>query len=272
MARFVIRLDDICPCMDHRKFQRAKSLFDQFDVRPLLGIVPENRDPELDVEDEYRNFWTDMLALHNRGWSIAQHGCHHVYETDRSGILRIQRRSEFAGIPIQQQREKLLLGRALLRQHGVQTDTFMPPSHSFDRNTIAALQECGFRCVTDGFGVRPYVVGGITFVPQLFATPRTFLNCGLYTICLHLNSFAESDFERLHGFIRTRYRDIVTFDDARSDPKSGLAEWFSFQVIRAGLTTARRMRRWRLGAKKVLNLRLWNDSQESLLQSTKESM
>ena len=44
---FLIRLDDIAENMDWDMMERASNLFEKFHVKPILGIVPNNKDPEL---------------------------------------------------------------------------------------------------------------------------------------------------------------------------------------------------------------------------------
>ncbi|MBO5623235.1 MAG: DUF2334 domain-containing protein, partial [Butyrivibrio sp.] len=38
-----IRMDDITPDMDWDKFLRFKSLLDEHGIKPLIGVVPDNR-------------------------------------------------------------------------------------------------------------------------------------------------------------------------------------------------------------------------------------
>lgn len=39
-----VRLDDITPDMDWERFYKFKALLDQYQVKPLIGVVPDNRD------------------------------------------------------------------------------------------------------------------------------------------------------------------------------------------------------------------------------------
>ncbi|MBO4242737.1 MAG: DUF2334 domain-containing protein [Clostridiales bacterium] len=43
----VVRLEDICPTMDLDKFALYKNFFDETGIKPLLCIVPDNKDPKL---------------------------------------------------------------------------------------------------------------------------------------------------------------------------------------------------------------------------------
>ena len=45
--KIAVRLDDITPDMDWQRFFRFKALLDQYQVKPLIGVVPDNRDENL---------------------------------------------------------------------------------------------------------------------------------------------------------------------------------------------------------------------------------
>ncbi len=44
---FLIRLDDIAENMNWSMMDRAANLFDKFRIKPVLGVIPNNEDPEL---------------------------------------------------------------------------------------------------------------------------------------------------------------------------------------------------------------------------------
>ena len=45
--KIAVRLDDITPDMDWQRFYAFKTLLDKYQVKPLIGIVPDNRDENL---------------------------------------------------------------------------------------------------------------------------------------------------------------------------------------------------------------------------------
>ena len=45
--KIAVRLDDITPDMDWERFLKFKALLDRYQVKPLIGVVPQNRDPGL---------------------------------------------------------------------------------------------------------------------------------------------------------------------------------------------------------------------------------
>ena len=44
---FLIRLDDIAENMNWNMMEQATNLFDKFGIKPVLGIIPNNKDTEL---------------------------------------------------------------------------------------------------------------------------------------------------------------------------------------------------------------------------------
>lgn len=240
MAQFVIRLDDICPTMDKEKFDRARSYFETAGVQPLMGVVPDNHDPDLQVEPPDPAFWQTMRALQAKGWGISQHGYRHQAHTADRGLLNISPRSEFAGRSIDIQRDDLAAGQKILADEGLSTDVFMAPFHSYDTVTLSALKSQGFKTLTDGYGLFPWREHGLQFVPQLFERPVHF-GVGIYTMCLHLNNMSVQDIDELGLFVEANAPRFIDFNQAsgRIWPAAlmrplGLA-------LRLALTTKRRL-------------------------------
>ena len=91
----MIRLDDITSDMDWEKFNKVTAIFDRYGICPLLGVVPENRDPKLHYGEKRDDFIIRIKECQKKGWTVAQHGTYHVYETQNGGILGINKNSEF---------------------------------------------------------------------------------------------------------------------------------------------------------------------------------
>ena len=45
--KIAVRLDDITPDMDYEKFNRMKQILDTYQIKPLIGVVPFNKDSNL---------------------------------------------------------------------------------------------------------------------------------------------------------------------------------------------------------------------------------
>lgn len=222
----MIRMDDITADMNWDKFNRIRDIFEKYGVRPLLGIVPDNQDNKLSIQSSNEEFWTIMHSLQEKGWGIAQHGTYHKYVTKDSGILGLKDASEFAGISYEEQFAKLKHGKEVLEQHGIYTDIFMAPGHTYDSNTIKALRELGFSTVTDGLYHTPYWDQGIQFIPCRLQEYRN-IN-GIDTICLHSNHMSDADIRELEAFCKANKEQIIPFSP---DGMKWLAVKRNFAVI-----------------------------------------
>lgn len=141
--KITIRMDDITPDMDWESFEAFERMFRKYGIRPLLGVVPDNRDPKLSVDAPRAEFWERMRALQKEGWSLSMHGCHHVYHTKKGGQFPLNPQSEFAGRSRAEQERLLSDGKRILEEHGICTDIFMAPGHTFDRKYAAGFKGAG---------------------------------------------------------------------------------------------------------------------------------
>ena len=75
---FLFRLDDIAPNMRWDMMHKVKKLFNTYDIKPILGVIPKNEDKELKTYPMCTfNFWNEMKNLKNQEWEIAMHGYEH---------------------------------------------------------------------------------------------------------------------------------------------------------------------------------------------------
>ncbi|MBO5714183.1 MAG: DUF2334 domain-containing protein [Clostridia bacterium] len=218
----LVRIDDVCSTMNQEKFNRVINLLNEYNVKPLLGVVPENRDDNLVVDKNQENFWEYVLDLTHQGYAISQHGYSHVYTSKDGGILKINNYSEFAGLSYNEQYNKLKCGKEILNQAGLYPEIFMAPAHSFDKNTLKALKQLGFKYVTDGFDSKMYRYKGLTFIPCCHWYKIVKLK-GLATLCLHPNTMTETDFNDLKESLETfkNYLKDYTFITQIQDVRRG---------------------------------------------------
>lgn len=197
----LFRLDDIAPGLKKDNLAELETLFDKYNIKPLIGVVPDNKDDNL-VVDEYleEEFWSNVKRLQDKGWVITLHGYNHVYTTEESGLLQANPFSEFAGVSYEKQAEMLKSGKEILKQHGLMVKGFMAPGHTFDMNTLKALKENGFEFVTDGYTDYAYVREGLKFVPC--TTDEATVVTKLDTMCIHLNNWKKANFDRLNEFLK----------------------------------------------------------------------
>lgn len=226
---FLVRFDDICPTMDREQFARARELMDRYGIKPMIGIVPHNEDPDLIRADIDNGFWEMIKTLQQSGWTIALHGYTHVYDQDNPKTLLCGRKhSEFAGNSFEKQNEKIKKGKAILEEHGIYTDVFFAPAHTYDVNTLKALSENGFKYNIDGLSTLPYKQCGITNVPcHSGGVPRKL---SLINIAVnHPNEWVlpgkSSDYERLEQFCKIHEGEFISFD-----------ELFSMSIVRPALS------------------------------------
>ena len=219
MTRIAIRMDDITPGMDWDKFERFRGLLDRFGICPLIGVIPDCRDGSFAGDPAGRDFWGMVRELAECGWSVAMHGCHHVYTTENGGLFPLNRLSEFAGLPYERQAELIRKGRDILKENGIHTGLFMAPAHSYDRNTLKALKENGFTGVTDGFGKSPYLYEGLIFYPISFRAKNTLADRsgGISTLVVHAGTMTEADFARYEEEIFPNHR-IISYSELLAEP------------------------------------------------------
>ena len=201
MTTYVVRLDDACPHWDVKKWARMEDVLDRYGVKPLVGLIPAVEDPELLKYPEDRGYWERVERWKAKGWELALHGCTHVYCTESGGLNPVNDRSEFAGLPLDVQRDKISRGVVGLAAHGVHPRVFFAPSHTFDGNTLEALRlESDIRVVSDTVALKPYFRDGFTFVPQQSGKARA-LPLPLVTFCYHPNTMEDSGFRELEAFL-----------------------------------------------------------------------
>ena len=212
--KIAIRMDDITPDMDWEKFDFFKSLFEEAGVTPLLGIVPCNCDDNLHISEPREDFWDRMRALEKKGYVLAVHGCHHVYSTSKGGMFPLNNFSEFAGRSYEEQKADLQKATDILREHGVDTDIFMAPAHSYDKNTLRALKELGYTKMTDGFGSAPYIWNDMTFYPISFLLSRSLKkSSGYTTMVIHSNTVSESEKDKYRELFAKYGKDMISYTE-----------------------------------------------------------
>ncbi|MCR4990330.1 MAG: DUF2334 domain-containing protein [Lachnospiraceae bacterium] len=212
-----IRLDDITECMDWPKFLRFKELLDCYGIKPLLGVIPDNKDENITGSSEGapEDFWEYVRDLQNKGYPIAMHGLNHVYVTKTGGIFPLNVFSEFAGLSYEEQYEALSYGTDIFNERGIKTDMFMAPAHSYDKNTLKALKELGFTKITDGFGKGPYRYMDLTFYPVAFYRKGAARSKkeGYGTLTIHTNTMSDREFDEFKELFESNKESFISYDE-----------------------------------------------------------
>ena len=211
-ARYIIRLDDACPTMDHNRWGRIEVIFDKLGIRPLVAVVPDNQDPDLQVSETDPHFWDRVRSWQAKGWTIALHGYQHRFHfiDRRELLLPFYDRSEFGGLSFEDQSHKVRAALKIFKREGVEPRVWIAPGHCFDHTTLSALKaETSIRIISDGIACNQFYDGDFFWMPQqLWAFSRKPF--GLWTICLHPNSMSASQVDDLGKTLAAKAAQIVS--------------------------------------------------------------
>ena len=215
--KILIRFDDICPTMDWDQWNRAEAVLQKYNIKPLIGVIPDCKDPELNINPARLDFWECIRLKQKEGWTIAMHGYQHVYDSNKSGVVSTSNKSEFAGHNYDIQYNKIKSGMAILKKNGIETNVFFAPSHSYDYNTLKALSACGFKYMSDGKSCKPVKRFGLMCIPTRDGHSRSLIPQSYITLVFHAHEWATPEkadrYERLKD-VCSRYGDfIVSFED-----------------------------------------------------------
>lgn len=195
MLKYIIRLDDACPTMNEKKWQAIEMLLDKYNIKPIVGIIPDNKDSDFKYP-KIKDFWKKYPhKWQEKGWIIAVHGYNHN--------LTKTIRTEFSSKSYKEQKKTLHAGYTLLRNQGLMPKCFFAPNHTFDDNTIKACKDLGiFEFISDGYAYYPYKYKGMIFLPSVFDTPHKVSSKGIFTFVYHPNNITEEKLIYLENFIK----------------------------------------------------------------------
>ena len=213
--KILIRFDDICPTMDFEQFERALLILKKYKVSALLGVIPDCRDKDLQIERTHTEFWEYIKKLENLGCTIAMHGCFHSFDINARGRVDTEFKSEFAGHPYEKQYEKIQRGKSIFEAHSIKSDVFFAPAHSYDDNTLRALASNGFKYVSDGMSFKPVKRFNVVCIPCKARGCPKIKRKGYYTAVFHAHEWVRNDkkqgFEDLKNLCEQYKEDIVPF-------------------------------------------------------------
>ena len=233
----LIRFDDIAPNMNWEMMDKCEILLNKYNIKPVLGVIPKNEDPELLSYPLRENFWKIVQKWKSNNWSIAMHGYNHVYdkETNKQDFFNYGGKSEFFGHSYKTQLIKLKNGLKIFNDNQIKIDTFFAPNHTYDSNTFDALKDVGIFKVIDGYGLMPHSYNKIKFIPQLFYK-LVFLPFGIQSTQIHVNYWTDKDYEKFENFIKKNHKKVINSDFAFSKVNSSyiykLINFFSKQLIK----------------------------------------
>ena len=244
-AQYLLRFDDLCPAMDRVRWQRFGLMIREFGICPILAVVPNNKDPDLEITEPNPAFWGQMREMEAAGAKIGLHGYRHLSGGRGRSLLPLHRETEFAGVRLEVQREWIRSGLEILRGHGLNPRIWVAPRHGFDRNTLAVLREEGIGLLSDGFARLPFVRGGLTWIPQQLWAPVEKSN-GLWTICLHSNTATESLVRQVEDFLRHHAAEFTSVERVLAEAaptRLSASEWLYGMAMLLRIQTSRRRKR-----------------------------
>lgn len=208
---YLLRLDDASEYIDVMKWAHIEKLLEDYKVKPIFGIIPDNHDNNLTKKySRSDNFWEKVDSWINKGWTPALHGYSHACENKNGGINPVDLRSEFAGIPFETQCEKIRKGYQMLKDKKIETEILFAPSHTFDKNTLKALEnETNIRVISDTIVSDVYYSKPFYYIPQQLGHVRKLL-FKTVTFCYHPNEMSESDFITLKNFLE-KYKNLFGY-------------------------------------------------------------
>jgi len=219
MSRYFFRLDDIASNMNWDNFNFLVSVFKKHGIKPLLAVIPDNKDSELLKYPANPDFWRIIKELSQDGWIIAQHGFEHLYKTGNGGVLKINKKGEFSGLDFKIQKTMIADGARIIKDRlSSISEIFVAPGHSFNKDTIKALKENNFNYISDGIALYPFEKWGIMWLPQVLWRPRRIW-FGQITVLLHTNTEERPDLNEIEEFISKNRKMIGNFSE--------LMEWYA---------------------------------------------
>ena len=210
----LIRMDDISENMNWALMNKCEKLFDKFKIKPLLGIIPINKDPDLLKFPKNDRFWERVKSWENKGWEITMHGCNHLYtqKSDKNDIFNYGGNSEFYGLDYSMQLNKIKTGLEEFKKRKIKVRSFFAPNHIYDSNTLKALKDSDIKIIIDGYGLFPYYKNEILFIPQLFYK-EIFLPFGIQSTQMHINEWNDEAYKNFEIFVKKNYSKILNLNN-----------------------------------------------------------
>ena len=212
-----MRLDDASEYWNTEKWKRMHSLLNNYNIRPLVAIIPDFQDfaeKKPSSDEEYLptiNKW-----VHEDGWEPCLHGCTHQIFPAKCLLNPIHTYSEFCGLSLETQCEKIRRGLEQFRLK-IKADprVFIAPCHTYDQNTIKALRkESNIRIISDTVANDVYYHDEFYYIPLQSGMVRR-LPFSLVTFCYHPNTMNDQQFLSLEEFLERHHRKFVSFDNVK---------------------------------------------------------
>tara|TARA_X000001036_G_scaffold254899_1_gene237271 strand:+ start:96 stop:851 length:756 start_codon:yes stop_codon:yes gene_type:complete len=219
----LIRFDDVAENMNWDLMDKCEELFSKYNIKPVVGVIPNNKDKDLLSFPYRKDFWNKVRIWQSKKWVIAIHGYNHLYDnvTNKKDFFKHGGNSEFYGHSLDSQIDKLKKSIEIFKDNKIKVRCFFAPNHTYDKNTFQALKTVGIKEVIDGYGLIPYEYEDIKFIPQLFYRP-ILLPFGIQSTQIHLNTWTLNDFKNFENFIIKNSKKIINYEYAISRINSNM--------------------------------------------------
>ena len=87
----------------------CRNILEKYKIKSILGVVPDCRDYNLMVSNNFPNYYDYLRKCKSYGDVIAQHGYTHLYDSNSKAIFANSRNSEFAGHEFNKQLKEINL-------------------------------------------------------------------------------------------------------------------------------------------------------------------
>ena len=245
-TRLLIRMDDITECMNWEQMDKCEDLFDKYKIKPLLGIIPINKDPELLKFPKNIDFWNRVSNWKKKGWEITMHGCNHLYtqrSDEKKDLFNYGGNSEFYGLDYDTQLNKIRKGLEEFKKRNINIRSFFAPNHIYDENTLKALKNSNIKIIIDGYGLFPFYKNEILFIPQLFYK-EIFLPFGIQSTQMHINEWNEDSFKKFEFFVEKNKQKTVNLDYIIDIARNSRIQNLTNYLVEKSLKTLRYFRKY----------------------------
>ena len=165
-----------------------------------------------------------------------------MYQTSDSGLVGLNKYSEFSGLSYEQQSNKLQKALSIFESHDIKPNLWIAPAHSFDEVTVRVLSDLGIEVISDGFFKRPVKYMNMIWIPQQLWKFRHFRS-GIWTVCYHVNGMKKEELERICSDLNQYKERIVSLDYVLKNTSINSLTMFDivFSKIWVGLLRLRRI-------------------------------
>ena len=167
------------------------------DIPFSIAVIPCDSAENLICDTAWQYFPALKKAVTNGKIEIALHGLVH-------------KRGEFGNIPYEEQYRRIFKGKYLLDSVlNCNIITFVPPYNTYDKNTLIALEQCGFKVLSSYLENRTIDNGAVTDFPCTIDSPVDLLPTvdnnhnreGVIVLMFHQYNFTDKftvvDFEKI---------------------------------------------------------------------------